>query len=140
MENGSTREALNMCQVGRHMPTHPLHIFLWALAKHSELLPFGFLPLCRESSNVNLGKIAIFCCLNCISECVNGFNLLKNHKALQLYKLSHSNLQIQPFFTEICRSNHSLPDFRQNQKNQKELPYFFYVTLFLCKKFALLGQ
>jgi hypothetical protein len=30
-----------------------------------------------ESDDVNLDKITIFYCLNCISECINGFNMLK---------------------------------------------------------------
>jgi hypothetical protein len=31
-----------------------------------------------ESGDVNLDKMAIFCCLNCISECINRFRWLKN--------------------------------------------------------------
>jgi hypothetical protein len=27
---------------------------------------------------MNLDEITIFCCLNCIFECINGFSLLKN--------------------------------------------------------------
>jgi hypothetical protein len=30
--------------------------------------------------------------LNCISECKNGFSLVKNPKALRLYKINHSNM------------------------------------------------
>jgi hypothetical protein len=28
--------------------------------------------------NVNFDKIFIFCCLNCLSECINGFSVLKS--------------------------------------------------------------
>jgi hypothetical protein len=31
-----------------------------------------------EFGDVNLDKIVILCCLNCISECINGFSVLKN--------------------------------------------------------------
>ena len=46
---------------------------LQALAKRSTFWVFWL-----ESDDVNLKKIAIFCCLNCIFECINGFNMLKN--------------------------------------------------------------
>jgi hypothetical protein len=46
-----------------------------------------------ESGDVNLDKISIFCCLNCLSECINGFSVLKNRK--------HSNYT--NLTTQICR-------------------------------------
>jgi hypothetical protein len=46
---------------------------------HSVLF-FGFFGW--NLGDVNLDKIAIFCCLNCIFECINGFSMLKNPWAL----------------------------------------------------------
>jgi len=39
------------------------------------IILFGFFV---ESCNINLDEIIIFYCINCISECINGFNILKN--------------------------------------------------------------
>jgi hypothetical protein len=48
-------------------------IEMQALAKRSTFWVFW-----PESGDVNLDKITIFCCLNCIYECINGFSVLKN--------------------------------------------------------------
>jgi hypothetical protein len=61
-----------------------------------------------EFGDVNLDKISILCCLNCFSECINGFNVLKKPGALKLFKLS--------------QSNHSSPNFEQNQKEKVATP------------------
>jgi hypothetical protein len=48
-----------------------------------------------ESNNINLGEITHFCCLNCIFECINGFNVLENLWGAQI-------IHIQPLkFTII---------------------------------------
>jgi hypothetical protein len=39
---------------------------------------FTFWVFWLEFCDVNLDKIAIFCCLNCISEYINGLSVLKN--------------------------------------------------------------
>jgi hypothetical protein len=39
------------------------------------ILLFGFFGRnCFESGDINLDKISILCCLNCVSECINGFH------------------------------------------------------------------
>jgi hypothetical protein len=74
--------------------------YFMALSKRSTF--WHFWP---ESDDINLGEITIFCYLNCISECINGFSVLKNPGVLRLYRLNHSNLQIQQFL---------VTDFGQN--------------------------
>jgi len=55
----------------------------------------------QESDNINLGEIEIFCYLNCISECINGFSMLKNPWTLEIYRVNHSNLQTQQFLAKF---------------------------------------
>jgi hypothetical protein len=57
----------------RHNQRYPKTHYLLGRAKCSTFWVFW-----PESDDVNLDKITIFCCLNCIFEFINGFNVLKN--------------------------------------------------------------
>ena len=46
-------------------------------------------------------RITIFCCSESISECRNGFNVLKNSQALGFYINNHLNLRIQQFLAKF---------------------------------------
>jgi hypothetical protein len=54
-------------------------LLILALSKHSMFWHFS-----PESGDINLGKIPILCCLNCISEYINGFSVLKNPWGTQI--------------------------------------------------------
>jgi hypothetical protein len=61
--------------------------------------------------------------------------MLKNPEALGLYKLSHSNMQIQPFLTGF--------QAKSNRKNHEKLPKsrtfklrYFIVYLFMLSGFS----
>jgi hypothetical protein len=48
-------------------------IIEWVLSNCSMFCPF-----LSESGDINLDEITVFCCLNYIFECINGFSVLKN--------------------------------------------------------------
>jgi len=50
---------------------------------------------------IDIGEITIFCYLNYIFEWINEFNIIKNPKALQLYRFNHLNLKFKQFFMKF---------------------------------------